>query len=419
MIQATAATGSMGVQYSEEGARIARHSLEMSGVIADSYDKDKCLEQGLEEIRKAATTTLDEKIIAQFGIDAISNLKNRQDTFEIFCAVREVALSAIGAAMPGTMGNVLMGIAREAALKSTFPEDGGSLETTASNDLAFHKGMSILANHKASTPEEMAIKDMGARVLRSLSNDERSRAAQHTAAGTAQGTAVNNEELTARAATILDKAIASSLQGSLGATIATVISEIVKDDLSTHTKNCILGQGISAIQYSPQSTPVEKALARYSSNTTVDMLDGDYSTRVSAAILDVIAAPPSDIEYRALAAAAINAAGQYTSWGDRDRRDVLNDGLRSIAENKSSSDKVKRLAKDAMACDEGIRDHKQAVEAMLKVLREIELMQSPKEAVEIEFRNMAESLAGEASSPVEIDDEFVDIDGIRLKRNTL
>jgi hypothetical protein len=422
MISNTGAYGNIGAQYSEEGARIARHSIDASKDIHDSYDRDKLLDEGLEEIKKSPATTLDEKIIAQFGIDAARCLKDRENSFDAFAAISEMTLNSIGAAIPGTIGNVIMGMAGEAALISQAPEDRSSLETAARNNLAFHRGLNIMSQHKTGTQEEMAIKELGAQVIHLVSNDKES----NTAQGTGTAATKDNGELAERAATILVNALASPLQGCLGRTIASTVHDIVTEDLSTYTKNCVLGYGLTAIQDNPKSTPVEKAMARFSKNTTVHMLDGAYSALVSAAVIDAIAAPTSDVEHRELAKAVMNAAGQYTSWGDRDRRGVLYEGLRHIAENKSATEDVRKLAKKTMKADESMQDHHQAVETMTQALKEIELMQTPKETAEIELRKSAENLrkmadnpGRESASTVEIDDEFIDIGGIRLRRNSL
>lgn len=411
--------GNIRTQYSEEGARIARHSIDAANAERDSYEKNNLFEKGLEDIRKAPNTTLDEKVIAQFGIDAISCLRDSEDHLDKFCTIRRIALSAIGAAMPGSIGSVLTGITGEAALLSDTQEVRDSLETVAGNNIAFHRGLKILSQHKTNTSEDMAIKEMGAKIIRQLSEDEGPKTTGKNCRETGSPAVKDNGELTERAATILNKALTSPIKGSVGMTIASTVIDIVTDDLSIYSKNCVLGYGISAIQLNPQSTPVEKALARFSSNTTVHMLDADYSALVDASVLRTIAAQPSDIEHRALAAATMSAAKQYTSWGDRDRRDVLYEGLRNIVENKTAWKDVKKLAQDAMKSDDTTRDHTEAVTAMMNALKEIEMIPSTKEIAEVEIREMAGNLERDSSALIEIEDEFIDIDGIRLRRNTL
>lgn len=411
--------GNIRIQYSEEGARIARHSIEAANAERDSYEKNNLFEKGLEDIRKASNTTLEEKIIAQFATDAAGSLKNSEDHLDKFCAVRKMVLSAIGAAMPGSIGSVLTGMAGEAALLSQIPEDRNSLETVARNNLAFHRGLNILSQHKTTTREEMTIKELGAKIIHQLSDDEGPKTAGKKCSGTGSQAVRDNGELTERAANILNKTLTSPMKGSIGMTIASTVIDIVTDDLSIYSKNCVLGYGISAIELNPQSTPVEKALARFSSNTTVHMLDAEFSALVDASVLRTIAAKPSDVEHRALAAATMSAAKQYTSWGDRDRRGVLYEGLRNIVENKTAWKDVKKLAQDAMKSDDTIRDHTEAVKAMMSVLKEIELIPSPKEIAEVEIREMAGNLGRDSSSQIEIEDEFINIDGIRLRRNSL
>ncbi len=56
----------------------------------DSYDKHDLLFKSLEEIKKDPATTLDEKVLARFGIDAIQSIWDRQDNIKANCAIEHM-----------------------------------------------------------------------------------------------------------------------------------------------------------------------------------------------------------------------------------------------------------------------------------------------------------------------------------------
>jgi len=403
-------------RYSAEGARIARSCEEESRGILDSFEKENLLDAGLDEIRKSPLTTLDEKMIAQFGKDM--GIRGRDDYFDLASQMKGVAISAIGSAMPGPMGSVIMGIADAAAQKSAVPGDRESIDAAGSNILSFHRGLSILARQGTSSPEVMALKEMGAEMLHHLSEDGMDPATQKRLPGARQG----NGEITEKAAVMLEQAMAAVTPADFGSTAAALGRDIAREDMERITRSYVLGEALSTINFSPLSAPAEKAVALFSTTTTVDMFDGDLACQVSAAMADYLAGKVPRHIHSALAEAAERAAGVCPD--PRDQRFVLSSALEKLAKNDRALPEARKLAREGLDADNSLRDHGQAVDAMIKILDQVKGIETPEDKA-LEMKKELAGMAGTLSNPgpgdgaVEIAEGFIEIDGIRIPRNQL
>jgi hypothetical protein len=368
------------------GITIAKIALSASKAVKDSGYQTSVLNDGFSSILKDPASTGMEKTLATLGQTAGNHYDMDSDDAT---DVRQVIIHAIAnpSASPPVENIAAIILAASGKVRAGYYRNA-----------VLADGLQAISKHPSTSEDQKSIADLGLIAGNHYDMSE-------------------GDAVAARAAFL--KALKGPLPGARGPGIASTTISAVQGIGDPYYANAVYEDGFKAIGGSKNATPLEKALSGLGSASGghYDMSSSDAQGARSAVMEELSTPPPEqgipEPVTTALARATIGAAKKV---GDPYyQKCVYGDGLQAIMKDNSSSGEERSLAAKGIALGNQ-DDSRAAAKGMVTVLEQIlDLAKNRVLAMKEEIDKMAEAVAHpEAKSTVEVQDDFVDVAGVKL-----
>jgi|GEM_PF-5198333 len=448
--------------YSERGRGAAGKALEISASGNSDKEKRTALYEVLDSISKAPETTADEKQIAAFATGlSCRNINDRE-----IVTVRTAALDAIAKALPGTAGAVLSKIALETlpSLKNANVARAvlyGALDSTIKNERAPDVERNVagfassLSSDKMTDNDIIAVRSAAAsaiasglagpscpvitkitlEALQSLSSQKASRNLLYTSLDNTVkdpgssafdktlasfGNSLSSEKFSDSDVSLLRTLTLKAIQNGRSAPVRdfSAICSIAMDALpslsNVRAARAMLYSTFSQICDMKGLTPAEQMLSSFGKGISGDRM-GDWDVvKTREIFLKSIMANPNDPPVRLLSRSALEAAKEIGS--DSAKRQFLLSVLDTISKSPVSDAGHRKIAMNGISAT-GKRDI-DVVNSRLHALESLCEYRTVEEKAKDDLHDMADSLThADSPSTVEVEDDYVSIDGLKLKKN--
>ena len=355
--------------FSAAGKALGTSFAEKAACTKGAQEQRRVLYDGFEKIASDPGTTDAEKMLAALG------KKFDGETDDDTVRARTVVMNALASSVAGPPGKVIAKVTGDAVV--SLKEDRGKRSI-------LYAGLDMIAANPGATVEEKTLANLGKNL------DAR------------------NDANTVIARLAVINAIASSIQGPIGKSIAKIISDATGSIGSAEGRRTVLYTGLDEISKNSQTTPYEKTLANM--GKSLDANNDDNTAKARLAVINALASPgqePVDLRIAQIVRDAVNSVSN-----DNARRSVLCTGFDTIAKAPGVTDKVKQIAEKGKGISKN--DDRSTVQARMEALEEILEYYGRTSG---ELVKMAENLKKEETdSGINVQDTFIDINGVKLER---
>lgn len=448
--------------YSERGRGAAGKALDHSASRDSDKEKRAALYDGLDTISKTPETTADEKLIAAFAAGlSCRNISDRE-----MVTLRTAALDAIAKALPGTAGAVISKIALETlpllnnqevaravlygALDSTVKNgkapdverNVASFASSVSSDAMTNQDVITVRSAAASAiasgltgPSGPVITRITLDVLQSLSSQKASRNLLYTSLdNTAKdpgsgafektvasfGNSLSSDKFSDSDVSLLRTLTLKAIQKGRSSPVRDLdaICSIAIDALPSlsgvKAARALLYSTFSQICSMNGLTPAERMLSSFGKEASGDKMGDRDVAKAREIFLKAIMASPNDSPVRLLSSSALEAVKEIGS--DSAKRQFLYSVLDTICKNPSSDAAHRKIATNGISAT-GKRDM-DVVNSRIHALESLCEYRTVEEKAKDDLQEMADSLTHtDSPSIVEVEDDYVTIDGLKLKKN--
>jgi len=254
-------------------------------------------------------------------------------------------------------------------------------------------GFKSMERYSGSTPQQNKLAAYGTQIVSSVSDESNACAI----AGTVL-TALRSSQPQVAAADIAGLAIKSAHNASTWDGSAKIYSDCLK-----------------AVANNPHATEEEKQFAIWGKEVLSLKGDSSVLARTVGCMAESLKSGKPGLDLKALAEFTSRASGEASTW--QGAKELVSTVFKTIELSPFAEPDVKILAmkgyKDSMAGP----DSAEAVKASLKALADLANIETRRKEAKEEIKKMAENLIGsDEKKDVAIEDDYIDVDGIKLKR---
>lgn len=448
--------------YSERGRDAAKQTIARAAQEGSDEKKRQILYDGIDTITKDPGTTCDEKLIATFA----GSISGKSISDRDLVLVRSLALDAIAKAVPGTTGAVLAKIALESTDSLHDDETARAvlyeaLDCTAKNKNVPEKEKKIsefansISGNSIKNRDVVVIRKAAAAAIASntaepasatitrialdccqhLSSKDSARSLLYSNLETfkkdpgasefenklaAFGNGITSDKMsgsdivTLRALTL--KNIQQNQTGAvrLPEAVSSIIMETLPSMSGSGATRGLLYDTFSQISKMDGLLPSEAALSFFGKEISGDSMTDSDVAFARTTILKAMVEHRNEEPARLLTRSALDSVSGIRS--EAGKRQFLYHALETISKSPHCDTEMKQTAIKGLNAS-GSTDNA-IVKARVRVLEELCEYKTPKERAREEIQQMSDNLQhGDSSASVEIEDDYVTINGLKLKKN--
>jgi hypothetical protein len=445
------------------GAALARQIIAQSDAAATWNDSKVILDRGFRELQGPAMTDPSQKDLAAFGLTALSMVRN--DTIAAFLGCHVMKAIANGSAkldVPG-MGSSLKQKSQDArtwkdaleyyseGFKAIESYDGASPEVREmakfGREVCGEKGADVdtamicreIADALEHSSPTMSIPNLAKGLQQRVKNagtwkegrdslrlgfksiDRYSGSTpqqkQLAAFGRQIVSAASEDSIACTIAGTVLKALESSQPQVAAADIAGIAIKGAHDASTYDGSVKVFNDCFRAVADNPHATDEEKQLAVWGKDVLNLKGDSSVLAKTVECLAESLKSGKPGLDLNAMSTFASRASSSASSW--KSARDYVSTVFKTIELSPFAESDVKILAMKGYKDSAAGPDTAEAVKESLKALSDLANIETRRKEAQEEIKKMAENLIGsDEKKDVAIEDDYVDVDGIKLKRRT-
>jgi len=443
------------------GAALARQILAQSDAASTWNDSRAVLEEGFRELQGPAMTDPSQKDLAAFGLTALSMVKNDSIAAFLGCHVMrsiaggsaEIDVAGIGSSLKQKAQNARTW--KDAleyyseGFKAIESYDGASPEVREmakfGREVCGEKGADVdtamicreiadALEHSSPTMSipnlskglQQRVKDAGTwkdgrdSLRLGFKSIERYSGStpqqkQLAAFGRQIVSAASEDSVACTIAGTVLKAMGSSQPQVAAADIAGIAIKGAHDASTYDGSVKVFNDCFGAVADNPHATDEEKQLAAWGKDVLNLKRDSSVLAQTVECLAESLKSGKPGLDLNAFSTFASRASSSASSW--KSARDYVSTVFKTIELSPFAESDVKILAMKGYKDSVAGSDTAESVNASLKALSDLANIETRRKEAREEINKMAENLIGsDEKKDVAIEDDYIDVDGIKLKR---